>query len=164
MKKFFIIILLLSFYSAGYAAEQETKKYVVSTSEYGVLMNKFINITSLKAGNKCQIKLNNDVLFEETCEKEADIKLLYYSALSVKNGINYFVFQNKNAKLIVVELVENGIHNLSFKNMASISWNSNSIPEIKTDNEKDLLTINKLDKSKIIEQYQYKNGKVNKIK
>lgn len=97
-------------------------------------------------------------------KKEADIKLLYYSALSVKNGINYFVFQNKNAKLIVVELVEDGIHNLSFKNMASISWNSNIIPEIKADNAKELLTINKLDKSKIIEQYQYKNGKVNKIK
>lgn len=69
MKKFLIIVLLLSFYSAGYAAVQETKKYVISTSEYGVLMNKFMNITSLKAGDKCQIKLNNDVLFEETCEK-----------------------------------------------------------------------------------------------
>ena len=164
MKKILILLLLIVLSENVYAAVQKTKKYVVSTSEYGIRMNKFINITSLKAGNKCQIKLNNDVLFEETCEKESDIKLLYYSALSTENEINYFVFQNKNAKLIVVELINDEVHKLSFKNMASIGWNSNSIPEIKAYNEKELLTINKLDKSKIIEQYQYKNGKVNKIK
>ena len=164
MKKFFILLLLIVLSENVYAAVQETEKYVISTSAYGILMNKFINITSLKAGNKCKIKLNNTVLFEETCEKEADIKLLYHSALSVKNGINYFVFQNKNVKLIFVELIKDGIHNLSFKNMASIDWNSNIIPEIKVNNEKMLLTINKLDKNKIIEQYQYKNGKINKIK
>lgn len=164
MKKILILLLLIVLSGNVYATQQETEKYIISTSEYGIRMNKFINITSIKSGNKCKVKLNNTVLFEETCEQESYIKLLYYSALSVKNGINYFVFQNKNAKLIVVELIEDGVHNLSFKNIASIGWNSNSIPEIKVDNENMLLTINKLDKNKITEQYQYKNGKINKIK
>lgn len=164
MRKILILLLLIVLSENVYAAQQETKEYIISTSEYGIRMNKFINITSLKTGNKCKIKLNNNVLFEETCEQESDIKILYYSALSVKNGINYMVFQNKNAKLIIVELMEYGIHNLYFKNMASIDWNSNSIPEIKVDNVIMLLTINKLDKNKIIEQYYYKNGKINKMK
>lgn len=155
------LVIIITFLNFSYliAAENE---YVIKENNYGVFSKSFIDITSSKNSSKCKINLNKSLLFEETCNSEKDIKLIYFTNFYNKNSetIYFLVFNINNTKLLIMEFNQN-ITKLKLRNKSYIEWD-NSIPEIIANNSEASLTIKKYANNKEVLKYKYKNGSVSK--